>query len=292
MELKYLPSVIPESQSFYSERKTIPYFGGHWHYHEEYELMFTIKGNGIRIVGDHMDHFHDGQLVFIGSGVPHLFKNEEKDGTELVDYIVIKFNSAFKGSNIYLLPEFSGILNFLKRSARGLIFSQDVVEKLSEQLIQLTKSEGASRIINLLAILKSLSTEVDFQHLSSEHFSLKNSTKGEDRTQKVIDYITENYTNDISLDDLAAVAHMTTNSFCRYFKSRTGKTVFQFIREFRINKACQMLINGERSISEICYDTGFNSFSTFNRIFKNLKHVSASEYKSRYMLLNKSSKQD
>ena len=79
---------------------------------------------------------------------------------------------------------------------------------------------------------------------------------------------------------------MTTNSFCRFFKSRTGKTAFEFIREFRINKACQMLINGEKSIAQICYDTGFNSFSSFNRIFKNLKNISASEYKNKYAKLN------
>ena len=131
-----------------------------------------------------------------------------------------------------------------------------------------------------------LSEENNYQYLASENFSSKLSVKGEDRTQKVIDYISNNYTKDISLDDLAEVAFMTTNSFCRFFKSRTGKTAFQFIREFRINKACQMLINGEKSIADICYDTGFNSFSSFNRIFKNLKNISASEYKSKYMSLN------
>jgi AraC-like DNA-binding protein len=122
--------------------------------------------------------------------------------------------------------------------------------------------------------------------MASEDFQLKDSSKGEDRIQNVINYIGENYIKDISLDDLAEVAYMTTNSFCRYFKSRTGKTAFQFIREYRVNKACQMLINGKKSIAEICYDNGFNSFSSFNRIFKNLKNISASEYKNKYMNLN------
>ena len=135
-------------------------------------------------------------------------------------------------------------------------------------------------------MLHILSGETSFNYLCSENFILSAEETSEDRIHKVINYISEKYTKDITLDDLAEVSHMTTNSFCRYFKSRTGKTAFQFIREYRINKACQMLINGEKTIAEVCYDTGFNSFSSFNRIFKSLKNTSASEYKNKYMLTN------
>lgn len=287
MELKYLPSVISESESFYVNRQEQPYFGGHWHYHDEYEIMYTIKGDGIRIVGDHMDHFQDGELVFIGSGAPHLFRNDEKDVEEPVDYVVVKFNTLFKGQNFFSLPEFSSIASFLKASTRGIIFSKETIKKVKHLLVLLSESNDAEKFVNLFAVLNILANEENFQYLASEHFSLKTSNKGDDRTQKVIEYISDNYSKDISLEDLAKVAYMTTNSFCRYFKKRTGKTVFQFIREFRINKACQMLINGEKSIAEICYDTGFNSFSSFNRIFKDLKNISASDYKSKYLLLNK-----
>jgi AraC-like DNA-binding protein len=281
-----MPSVIGESESFYVNRKKLPYFGGHWHYHEEFELMYTIKGGGIRIVGDNMDHFHENELVFIGSNVPHLFKDDYKDDEASTDSIVLKFNNLFKGQNLFTLPEFQNIANFLKTAGRGIIFSKKTVKKVKKILIQLSKSEGAERFVHLFAVLNILANEENFQYLASEHFTLKTTNKGDDRTQKVIEYISENYNKDISLDDLAQVAFMTTNSFCRYFKKRTGKTVFQFLREFRINKACQMLINGEKTIAEICYDTGFNSFSSFNRIFKDLKNISASEYKSKYILIN------
>lgn len=286
LELKYNPSTKSDSESFYVERKKQPYFGVHWHYHEEFELLYTIKGEGVRIVGDSMDHFNGNDLVFLGSGLPHLFKNEEKDENEEVDYIVLKFSNNFGGFPFFSLPEFQKISNFLKKSHRGMLFSNHTIEKIKPLIKKLAAAKDESRIIDLLSVLKILAEADDYEQLASEHFSLKISSKGEDRTQKVIDYISNNYTKDISLDDLAAVAYMTTNSFCRYFKSRTGKTAFQFIREFRVNKACQMLINGEKSIGEICFDTGFNSFSSFNRIFKNLKHISASEYKTKYMQLN------
>ena len=287
MELKYKTSTKSESESFYIERKKYPYFGVNWHYHEEYELMLVLKGEGVRIVGDNMDHFNDNELVFIGSGTPHLFKNDDEvEGAE-VDYIVLKFHPLLNGLPLFTLPEFSEIQEFLNRSTRGILFSESTVNKVKDLLIDVAESDSANRIINLFQVLHIISEEKNYQFLSSENFSLKSTTKGESRIQKVIDYIGDNYTKDITLEDLSEVAYMTTNSFCRYFKSRTGKTAFQFIREYRVNKACQMLINGEKSISEICFDTGFNSFSTFNRIFKNLKSYSASEYKSKYSKLNK-----
>ena len=286
MELKYKPSQISENESFYVERKKIPYFGTDWHYHESNEIIFMIKGQGVRIVGDHMDHFNNSDLVMMGGGVPHLFKNNEHESTSAADYIIVKFKDLFKESSFFSLPELLTIQNFIENSKRGVLFSNTTIAKIRKPLIQLSESTGPDRIVKLIIVLDILSKETDYKYLASEGFQLKDSGKGEDRIQKVINYIGDNYVKDITLDDLAEVSHMTTNSFCRYFKSRTGKTAFQFIREYRVNKACQMLINGKKSIAEICYDTGFNSFSSFNRIFKNLKDISASEYKSKYVNLN------
>ncbi|GAB1308858.1 AraC family transcriptional regulator [Urechidicola sp. KH5] len=282
MELKYKATTNSETESFYIERKKFPYFGVNWHYHDEYELIFILKGSGVRIVGDSMDPFNESNLVFIGSGVPHLFKNEEKEESTDVDYIVLKFNTTLNGLPLFSLPEFSKIQQLLDKANRGILFSKKTIAQVKDLIIAMVESKEAERMIYLFKVLHILALEEEVTYLSSENFSLKSTSKGENRIQNVIDYISENYTKDISLEDLAEVAYMTTNSFCRYFKSRTGKTAFQFIREYRVNKACQMLINGEKSISEICFDTGFNSFSTFNRIFKNLKNYSASEYKSKY----------
>lgn len=282
MKLQYKSLNESNFSSVYAKRKKAPYFGVNWHFHDEFELMYIIKGEGVRIVGDRMDYFNKEELVFLGSGVPHVFKNDKNASQNEVDYIVIKFNRIIGGQDLFKIPELAPINRFLKRAGKGLIFSDTTVMKLKKQLIKLAKSKNEDRIILLLKVLKILSAQEDYNELSTDTFLLKNTSAGEDRTKKVINYISENYNKNISLEDLASISYMTTNSFCRYFKNRTGKTAFQFIREFRINKACQMLINGEKNISQICFDTGFNSLSSFNRVFKSLKQISATEYKSKY----------
>ncbi len=282
MKLQYKSFNESNFSSVYAKRKKAPYFGVNWHFHDEFELMYIIKGEGVRVVGDRMDYFNKEELVFLGSGVPHVFKNDKNASQNEVDYIVVKFNRIIGGQDLFKIPELAPINRFLKRAGKGLIFSDTTVMKLKKQLIKLAKSKNEDRIILLLKVLKILSAQEDYNELSTDTFLLKNTSAGEDRTKKVINYISENYNKNISLEDLASISYMTTNSFCRYFKNRTGKTAFQFIREFRINKACQMLINGEKNISQICFDTGFNSLSSFNRVFKSLKHISATEYKSKY----------
>lgn len=282
MELIYNPTNKKDFESFQVVRKQQPYFGGDWHYHEEYEILFTIKGDGVRIVGDSMDYFSDPELILIGKNTPHVFRNECKTTNETVDCIVIKFGDFFDGYSLFNLPEMRSIKNLLNKAQRGILFSTQTVNKVKSKLIKLQKLKGVNRILALIEILNLLSNEEDLTFLASENFVLNDESRKEERIKNIINYISENYTKDISLEDLAKVSYMTTNSFCRYFKNKTGKTAFQFIREYRISKACQMLINNNDSISEICYDIGFNSFSTFNRIFKNLKNVSASEYRSKY----------
>lgn len=287
MQLKYAITEKKDHQSFFVERKTIPYFGLDWHYHEELELLYPIKGTGVRIVGDSMEYFNENELVLLGSEIPHLFKNEQTDSTAEVDYIIIKFKPALLSSFIENVPEFSNVKRLIHHSRRGIIFHQHDSILILQKIVDITESTGAPRLIKLLDLLHHLAEVSSIRPLASEGFKLKaGNTQKEDRLQRVINFIVDNYVREISLQELSDISYMTTNSFCRYFKERTGKTAFQFIREYRVSRACQMIINSRKSISQICHDTGFNSFSSFNRVFKSIKGISASEYKSKYQKLN------
>jgi len=286
VRLKYSITQTEDYQSFFSERKTIPYFGEDWHYHEDYELFYPINGTGVRIVGDSIDYFNENELVLLGSKVPHLFKNEVEDSSSQVDYIIIKFKPVLINKFVDNVPEFSNVKSLLENAHQGTIFEQMDNYLILEDLIRICESKGADRLIRLISTLNRLALIKQTRSLTSVNFNLIGlESENEDRLQRVINFIVKNYVSEISLKELSDLSYMTTNSFCRYFKERTGKTAFQFIREYRISRACQMIINSRKSISQICRDTGFNSFSSFNRVFKAVKGISASEYKSKYQRL-------
>ena len=286
MRLKYSITQTEDYQSFFSERKTIPYFGEDWHYHEDYELFYPINGTGVRIVGDSIDYFNENELVLLGSKVPHLFKNEVEDSSSQVDYIIIKFKPVLINKFVDNVPEFSNVKSLLENAHQGTIFEQMDNYLILEDLIRICESKGADRLIRLISTLNRLALIKQTRSLTSVNFNLIGlESENEDRLQRVINFIVKNYVSEISLKELFDLSYMTTNSFCRYFKERTGKTAFQFIREHRISRACRMIINSRKSISQICRDTGFNSFSSFNRVFKAVKGISASEYKSKYQRL-------
>lgn len=290
MQLKYSVTETKDYQSFFSERKTIPYFGVDWHYHDDYELFYPINGTGVRIVGDSIEYFNENELVLLGSKVPHLFKNEVEDSSSEVDYIIIKFKPVLINKFVDSVPEFSKVKSLLENARQGTIFRQIDSYLILEDLIRICESKGADRLILLISILSRLALIKEKSSLTSENFSLIGlESENEDRLQRVINFIVENYIKEITLKELSEISCMTPNSFCRYFKDRTGKTAFQFIREYRISRACQMIINTSKALSQIYLDSGFNSLSSFNRVFKSIKGISSSEYKRKYQRLKNNS---
>jgi AraC-like DNA-binding protein len=287
VELKYKSERKELDQSFYVKREHVPHHEGNWHYHEEYELIYILRGEGLRIVGDSLSNFGPPQLALVGPWLPHLWKNVESPEDDVsVDLIIVKFNQLLSGWDIFSLPEFEGIFNLLKLSKQGLIFGENTIALVHQILFDLSKAEGAEKIIHLLNVLKILSESEDFETISSPDFMIPTTVLGENRLSRIINFISNNFTKEISLDELALEAAMTPSSLCRFFKNRTNKTIFQFINEFRISKACQMLIPGNKSVSEICFESGFNSLTTFNRVFKELKKNTPREYKEKYRILN------
>jgi len=280
MKLEYKSVNKQASRSFHVLRQTDPYLGINWHFHEEYELIYIIKGKGIRIVGDSISDFAPPQLALMGSKLPHLWKNDpDETKSKEADVIIVKFNRLFAGHDIFSLPEFRGISELLKLSQRGILFGNKTIKKNKNLLISLADAGETRGLIDLQYILMELSESREKQLISSPEFSLPSTIAGGSRLNKIIDYITKNYTRPIYLEDLAREAAMTPTSLCRFFKNRTNKTVFRFISEFRVGKACQMLIDDNHNIADICFGSGFNSMTSFYRIFKDLKHLSPNEYK-------------
>ncbi len=266
------------TSSFYAFRYQVPYFQFKWHYHPEFELTYIVKGNGYRIVGNTYEPFADGDLVLLGSNLPHTWSGKA-DGDSDSDAIVIQFSNEFI-SPFLELNESKLIKIMLENSSRGIRFEYD--EKLISKIVDLTETQGVDRIINLISILDQLSKNQSIL-IAPNTFHNVVSRKSEVRINKVCLFIQHNFQNKIYLKEVAALIYLTESNFCKFFKKATGKTYSDYLNEIRINEASRLLIQTDKTISQISYECGFETLSYFNRVFLNKMQMPPSKYRKIYL---------
>ncbi|WP_109833170.1 AraC family transcriptional regulator [Reichenbachiella versicolor] len=255
-----------------------PCFDQSWHYHPQFELIYISKSYGVRFVGDSVENFKSGDLVLVGPNLPHLWRNNDdyKQGA-MVNTVVINFDRNFIGQNTFDKPEFMEINHLLNQSRFGIHFSK-ISCQLRDELLALSKLSIADQAIKLLMILNRLSVSRHMRTLSTTDMRQEYNSETR-RLDYVLKFISDNYVSDISLNDVAEVACMTANSFCRYFKKSTSKSFTQFLNEVRIKNASRLLVQDEISVSEICYKVGFNSIANFNKKFKQITGQTPTQYR-------------
>ncbi len=253
-----------------------------WHFHNECELLYVIEGNGTSYVADSIQPFESGDLVLLGSNLPHFWKNEtpnEKRGNnKKIKYIVIQFPSDFFYDQISKYPEFRMIGDLLERSSRGIRFQQKVVSQVSKQITRLVEKSGIERIISLLKILQILAITNDYNLLAGEYYQHENYEFGNDRLTNVLHFISTHYQQKVELGKVAEMAHLHPSAFCRFFKEKTGKSLLEYVNDMRISYACKLIIERKLSVSQVCFEVGFNNLSNFNRTFKKQTGFTPTEY--------------
>jgi len=287
MKLTYKQTEKNPERAFSVRQDTVPCIEHDWHFHPELELIYFMKSTGTRYVGNSIGSFGPGELYLIGSNVPHLFRNEkeyyENNGElEAVDLIVVKFERDFLGKGFLDLAESKKIMMLFQKANRGLKFSNSITYLVHNYMVGLVGSHGLSSVIGLLKILDILSVSEHYTPLCAEEITNTFKKEEKERMSEIINYLTQNFDKKIELQEIAAIAHMTPNSFCRYFKKRTRKSFSQYLNEIRIRHACKLLIEGGKQISDVCYQSGFNTFTNFNRQFKILMGVTPSEFMKKY----------
>ena len=269
-------------QSISVRHDILPYFYNYWHYHQELELVYIIKGEGTRFVGDNIDRFETGDLVLLNSNLPHVWKSDEEyfkpESKKIVSAIVIHFPMDFLGAQLWNVPEFTAISKLLENSRTGISFEVDPQHPVTGLLLNIPELSHFDRLLMLLNILNQLSTIEDQKNLSGILFVENSFQYQSDRMDKINNYILSNFGKQISIDTIAEIANMTVASLCRYFKKKTRKSLTEFINEVRIGYACKLLIDGKYSISDICYQCGYNNPSYFNRQFKKITRINPGQY--------------
>lgn len=259
-------------QSFSVRNDIIPQNHNIWHYHEELELIHFEKGSGTQFIGDSVHNFTSGDIVLVGSNLPHYWLFDtcyfENNCHDPADIRVSHFKENFLGDLFFNLPENHKLKNLLKKSKRGIQLDRSISDHAKQLIEKLLNSSNSTKIIALIEVLTLIAESEAYNLLSSESYPIDSQDLDFGRMTVIMDYITQHYKSQIKLEDIAAITGMTTNSFCRYFKAKSGKTLFQYLIEMRIGYACKLLTERKLNIKQICFECGFQNFVSFHKYFK------------------------
>lgn len=263
-----------------------PHLDNHWYYHPEVELTLMRRGSGMRFVGDSIDRFEDGDLILLGSNLPHMWRCDDVYFQGIPDLrteaVVIHFKEDFWGNGFLDLPELKSVKKLLEKARRGLNISGTIKQHLRYKMEAMLAAQEAERIESLISILHLIANSNEYSVLSSSGFTESYDRNDSERINQIYTYTFNNFQKEISLGEVAAAANINPHSFCRYFKSRTFKTYWQFLLEVRIGYACKLLLENKMNVSQICYASGFSTLSNFNQRFKAITGKTPLQYLKEY----------
>jgi AraC-like DNA-binding protein len=288
MKPKLLKVSKGPSHSFSVREDKDPFINNRWHYHVEVELIYFHSGGGTQFVGDHIKRFHPGDIILVGSNLPHYWRYDDAyfQGEKAlpVHSTVIHFSENFWGDAFLDLPETRPIRSLLDKARRGIQVTAKEEKRVPELIEKIRRSEGVDRVVALIECLSAFAASESLRPLSSIGFRREFSESENERINAIYDYTFRRFTQKIYLEEVSAIAGLVPNSFCRYFKSRTGRTYSQFVTEIRVGHACKLLIDNRISIKQLCFESGFNNFTCFHKNFKLITGKSPQHYLKEHLM--------
>jgi AraC-like DNA-binding protein len=280
---------VPGDNNIIIKRDVLPYFYQHLHRHDEIQITWIQKGEGTLVVNNNMHVFGANEIYFIGANQPHVFKSDpvyfDSKSKRNVKALSIHFNPQGKLRPFLELAEMKPMLAFLKKHNNGFSIPEEHVPDVAHKMELILKYKNMDQLVALIDLFKKFASIPRLKELSSIYNHSEVSEHDGIRLSNIYHYIMANYARSITLEDVAQQAFMTPQAFCRYFKKRTLHTFVSFLNEVRINEACKKLTAGDTesvSISAIAYNSGFNTVTNFNRVFKTIVGKSPSEYQEDY----------
>lgn len=271
--LQKLP--LSDGTSFVARTYRTPDFEVPWHHHEELELICFTEGAGMSFVGNSVGTFEAGDVFFLGANVPHTF---QKSGSGIASAVVVQFHKDFWGDGFLQLPEAKQVVILFDKGLQGLKVHGGSCRELAG-LIQLLEAEkGIRRLVTLLECLRILAESKEYEPLSTQEIRFYTQQESE-RIDRVFRFTIENFAEPITLPGIAAIANMSTPAFCHYFKTCTKKTFIHFLNEIRIGYACKLLSDTQKTVREICFESGYGTHTNFHRQFLKVKKISPHQYR-------------
>jgi AraC-like DNA-binding protein len=257
-----------------------------FHFHQLCELVWIEKGSGKRLIGDRVENFSDGDLVLMSPNLPHIWQNE-------VVFPGRKRKCRTKATVVYFPPDFirklsdepsitQPVEHLIQKASRGIRFFGNTHENVTRILSHISPEDGLKKILSFLTVADMLSESKEYEYIASVTYRNCNDEKDIRRFNDVYRFLMQNFRRQISLEEVAAICYMAPTAFCRYFKSRTGKTFTGFLNEIRIGHACKLLQDKNNSVADSCYNSGYNNLTSFNKLFKVINKKTPSHYRKHY----------
>lgn len=286
--MKAVRFVIPKTggNSFRVQTDRDSHFYDIIHFHPEHQLTVILKGEGTRFIGNHVERFSPGDVYFIGKNVPHVFKCDSsyyEGNAELEAHsISVFFKDETFGPQFFEIPEMAHIKRLLELASMGIKIGVSEKEHISELITATTNQDGFQRFQSLLSILNLISKSDTLKTLSSVRYISPSKDLESERINVVFQFLSNNFKDEITLGQISSIANMTPNSFCRYFKQRTGKAYTVFLNDMRIEYAGKLIAGSPGSFGNIAQESGFKSISYFNRQFKRIMGITPMKYREKY----------
>ncbi|PKF62318.1 AraC family transcriptional regulator [Psychromonas sp. psych-6C06] len=253
-----------------------------WHYHFEYELALHRNFSGQKFVGDYIGPIEHNDLSLYGPKLPHTVTFENCPENADNETYIIWFSQSWVNSLINTFPEMQPLKAMLDGALQGIQFSSELSERVFSLLVNHQRLSPALAVANIIEILVLLSESPQSKRLNSYHQQglQEQGDKELKLVEKISLYIEKNYRNDIKLVDLCNHIHVSKSTVSRLFERHFLSSFSQHLAEYRLGKACELLVNSDTSIAVIADMVGFNNISNFNRHFKVKKQMSPKQFRN------------
>lgn len=277
-----LPDFVQTLKPFLVKKIVRPYFSTDFHFHNECQLVYVLSGSGTRIIGGSIEHFEEGDLTFVGPNVPHVWYSKsdpDYSGKEAVS-VALYINPDAVCENLKELIDIKDLRHFFKESERGISICNAKKEQITGILEQMPGQKNIALLASFTQILNQLLDPADLVWLNVPNPLSVYSGQTPGRVHKLMHYIQQNFTEDITLQQAASITGLQIHSFCRFFKSVSNRTFSDFLNEVRIGLANKLLQQSDLPVTQIALECGYTNISYFNRRFKKINKMSPKEYRA------------
>lgn len=252
-----------------------------WHFHKEYELHLIVASSGKVFIGDYIGNFSAQSLFLTGPNLPHNWISQVAEDEVLAKRdMLVNFTEELLDGASHIFTELKTLVPLLDRAQYGIEFRcKHTIAQAMTLMQSIEGSQGIARLGHFLILLEALSACEDYVLLSGATTPQLADEHNIDRTNRAVNYIFAHYARELPLEEVADYLGMKPTYFSRVFKQATGRTFIEFVNRLRISKSCELLADGDKPVTDVCFESGFNNISNFNRRFQQLKGMTPSHYR-------------